>query len=140
MSSWLPWSRTSNANDVDPKTDSEKPVRALPASWYRSDALYELERRAIFSKKWLLVSHQARFRNVGDFLRIVEAGFDFILLKDRQGVIRAHHNICRHRAFPLMQKESGSAKILACKYHGLSPLQSLYKHALTFVNKDGHMA
>ncbi|KAF5567421.1 cytochrome P450 monooxygenase oxidoreductase, partial [Fusarium phyllophilum] len=27
-------------------------VRALPASWYTSVEMYELEKRAIFSKKW----------------------------------------------------------------------------------------
>jgi hypothetical protein len=29
----------------------------LPASWYHSEAIYELERRAVFSKKWLFLCH-----------------------------------------------------------------------------------
>ncbi|RDW86104.1 Rieske (2Fe-2S) protein [Aspergillus mulundensis] len=67
---------------------------ALPSSWYRSEAMYSLERRAIFSKKWMLVSHQLR--------------------------INGFHNICRHRAYPLVEEEARTVKILACKYHGWS--------------------
>ena len=80
--------------------------------------MYELERRAIFSRRWLLVSHRARFINPGDYVQITEAGFTFFLIKDRQGEIRAHHNVCRHRAYPLIEKEMGSLNFLACKYHG----------------------
>lgn len=39
----------------------EEPLKALPASWYRSPGMYELERRAIFSKKWILTTHKLRF-------------------------------------------------------------------------------
>lgn len=39
----------------------------LPSSWYRSDAIYQLERRAIFSKKWLFLCHT----NVGTFSNIL---------------------------------------------------------------------
>jgi phenylpropionate dioxygenase-like ring-hydroxylating dioxygenase large terminal subunit len=80
--------------------------------------MYELERRAIFSRKWILVSHKLRFKDPGDFVQITEAGFTFFLIKDRKGELRAHHNVCRHRAFPLVEKDSGNLKVLACKYHG----------------------
>lgn len=92
--------------------------RGLPASWYRSEAMYELERRAIFSKKWIVVSHRLRFVNPGDFVQIQEAGFNFFIVKNRRGEINAFHNVCRHRAYPVVQKDSGSLNIIACKYHG----------------------
>lgn len=94
--------------------------RALPASWFRSESLYELERRAIFSKKWLLVTHKLRFEKSGDYLRFHEAGFQFFLIMDRDGNINGFHNVCRHRAYPILQQDQGNAKILSCKYHGWS--------------------
>lgn len=94
--------------------------RALPSSWYRSPNMYELERRAIFSKKWLLITHKLRFPQTGDFVRFEEAGFSFFLCLDRDGKLNGFHNICRHRAFPVVTEEKGNAKILACKYHGWS--------------------
>jgi phenylpropionate dioxygenase-like ring-hydroxylating dioxygenase large terminal subunit len=104
-----------------PVAEKEKPIRALPASWYTSPAMYELERRAMFSRRWLFMTHSSRVKNAGDWLRYSVAGYDFIITKDRQGNINAFHNVCRHRAHPVIDKEgSGNAKILACRYHGWS--------------------
>ena len=94
--------------------------RALPASWYHSTPLYELERRAIFSRKWLLVTHKSRFTNPGDYIRYEEAGFPFFLCLDRQGTLRGFHNVCRHRAFPIVTNDAGAVNIFSCKYHGWS--------------------
>lgn len=96
------------------------PVRALPASWYTSQDMYELERRSIFSKRWLLTTHSLRLPNNGDWLRYEIAGFSFVITKDRTGAINAFHNICRHRAFPVVTAEKGNNSILACKYHNWS--------------------
>lgn len=97
------------------------PVRALPASWYKSPEMYELERRAIFSKRWLFITHSSRVKETGDWLRYEIAGFDFIITRDRQGNVNAFHNVCRHRAYPVVEKEgSGNSKILSCRYHGWS--------------------
>ncbi|CAI7567770.1 unnamed protein product [Penicillium bialowiezense] len=99
----------------------DTPVRALPASWYTSPEMYELERRAIFSKRWLFITHSMRVKNTGDWLRYEIAGFDFIITRDRQGEVNAFHNVCRHRAYPVIEQEgSGNSKILACRYHGWS--------------------
>ncbi|OQE26670.1 hypothetical protein PENSTE_c005G05749 [Penicillium steckii] len=100
--------------------DKGPEASTLPASWYHSSPIYELERRAIFSKKWLLITHRSRFTKQGDFIRYEEAGFPFFLCVDRQGNLRGFHNVCRHRGFPIVTSDSGSANILACKYHGWS--------------------
>ncbi|KAJ5651851.1 hypothetical protein N7507_009277 [Penicillium longicatenatum] len=73
----------------DTPKDEKTPVRALPASWYTSQDMYELERRAIFSRKWLLTTHKHRVANPGDSVRYDAAGFEFIILKDHQGTISA---------------------------------------------------
>ncbi|RGP71257.1 cytochrome p450 oxidoreductase [Fusarium longipes] len=100
---------------------AHKDSRALSASWYRTDELYQLERRAIFSKRWLLTTHKLRFRNPGDFFRFEQAGYAFVLILHKDGqTINGFHNICRHKAFPIVTENSGNAKILSCKYHGWS--------------------
>jgi len=101
-------------------TTEKGPPRGIPASWYRSEAMYQLERRAIFSKRWLLLTHSCRFVKQGDYLSFTIASFPIFLIRDRDGNINGFHNICRHRAFPVVQSVSGSASILSCKYHGWS--------------------
>jgi nitrite reductase/ring-hydroxylating ferredoxin subunit len=94
---------------------------ALPASWYTSQEMYQFERRAIFSKRWLFASHKSRLAQTGDWLRYSFASYDIIIIRDRQGNINTFHNVCRHRAYPVIEKEgSGNNKILACRYHGWS--------------------
>ncbi|KAL4969946.1 aromatic ring-hydroxylating oxygenase subunit alpha [Aspergillus stella-maris] len=103
-----------------PKPSENAPLANLPASWYRSEAMYSLERRAIFSKKWFLVSHELRFPEIGSYLQLQEGGFPFFLIKDRQGKINGFHNVCRHRAYPVVQEDAGKVSILSCQYHGWS--------------------
>lgn len=106
--------------DKTATTDEPYTQTGLAASWYSSKHMYQLERRAIFSQKWMLVTHKLRFAKAGDYVRFTEAGFSFFLCLDRQGKIGGFHNICRHRGFPLTHEDSGNVKILACKYHGWS--------------------
>ncbi|KAJ5288808.1 hypothetical protein N7478_001838 [Penicillium angulare] len=74
-----------------PVTPQEKeaktPIRALPASWYTSKDMYELERRAIFSRKWLLTTHKHRVQP-GESVKYDAAGFEFHIV-NHQGEISA---------------------------------------------------
>ncbi|KAH7311056.1 Rieske [2Fe-2S] iron-sulfur domain-containing protein [Rhexocercosporidium sp. MPI-PUGE-AT-0058] len=102
---------------VEPETSVD--LRQSP-SWWSDDNIFELERRAIFSKTWLFVTHTSRFQKPGDYRTFEIAGFSFIIIlgKDRQ--LRAFHNVCRHRAYAVTKKEFGSSTVLGCRYHGWS--------------------
>ncbi|KAJ5712662.1 hypothetical protein N7493_009130 [Penicillium malachiteum] len=41
-------------------------ARTLPASWYCSEPLYKMERRAVFLKSWYLLGPVTRFQTVGE--------------------------------------------------------------------------
>lgn len=100
------------------KSGSEKkatPIRALPAEWYTSPELYELEKRSIFSRRWQLITHKNRIPNAGDWLNFEVCDFNFIIARNRKGEINAFHNICRHRAYPIVHKEQGTSSVFSCK-------------------------
>lgn len=107
---------------ANPQEDDEKAaVRALPSNWYTSAEMYELERRAIFSRKWQLITHKNRFQKAGDWLKYEITGFSIVLARDREGKINGFHNVCRHRAYPVVTSgEEGTSRIFSCKYHGWS--------------------
>ncbi|KAG8778201.1 hypothetical protein FRC12_025113 [Ceratobasidium sp. 428] len=90
-----------------PESEPSSPVdssnKSLPAQWYRDERIYHIERRAIFSKLWLEL-----------------AGYSYFVIMTKEGNYNAFHNVCRHRAFPLVHKDTGSSTVIGCKYHGWS--------------------
>ncbi|KAH7147501.1 Rieske [2Fe-2S] iron-sulfur domain-containing protein [Fusarium sp. MPI-SDFR-AT-0072] len=92
----------------------------LPEGWWSDPARFQLEQRAIFSQTWICVSHRGRFRSPGDYVVHDAAGFRILMISGKDMVVRSFHNVCRHRAFPVARKQSGSATVLGCRYHGWS--------------------
>jgi phenylpropionate dioxygenase-like ring-hydroxylating dioxygenase large terminal subunit len=81
---------------VKPKKETAKKstgtaIRALPASWYLSQELFELEKRAIFSTRWLLTTHQYRLPNNGDWQKYQMINYHFVVCRDHNGQIKAFH-------------------------------------------------
>ncbi|GFF85241.1 putative dioxygenase subunit alpha YeaW [Aspergillus udagawae] len=92
----------------------------FPENWLNSNDIFQLERRAVFSKSWLYLSHRSQFTKLGDYRSFEVAGFPIFLILGKDGVIRAFHNVCRHRAYTVANKERGSSTVLGCRYHGWS--------------------
>lgn len=90
----------------------------FPPNWYTSPTLYALEERSILSKTWLHVCHTSLFNNPGDYRTFTIADFSFILILGKDYKLRAFHNVCRHRAYTVCTRASGSSTLLRCKYHG----------------------
>lgn len=107
-------------SSIQPEPPKKGTIRALPAPWYTTQEMYELERRAIFSRRWMFITHRSRLQKPGDFLRYNVAGYDFIIVVDRQNNINAFHNVCRHRAYSVVEEDRGTKNILSCRYHGWS--------------------
>ena len=52
--------------------------------------------------------------------RAVIAGYPLVVVVDREGELRGFHNVCRHRAGPLVDDGEGRASGFVCRYHGWS--------------------
>jgi phenylpropionate dioxygenase-like ring-hydroxylating dioxygenase large terminal subunit len=91
-----------------------------------SPEFYELERKAIFGRAWLNVGRVEQLRRKGSFFtkELAVAKTSLIVVRGADGVIRAFHNVCRHRGNKLVwtdhptEEISGSCRQFACKYHG----------------------
>lgn len=69
-------------------------VRCLPASWYTSQDMYELERKAIFTRRWLLITHSHRLKEAGDWLHYDVVNIDFVLYRHSDGEIYGVRDAC----------------------------------------------
>jgi len=91
-----------------------------------SPAYYELERKAIFEKTWLNVGRVERLPRNGSYFtkELDAAGTSVVVIRGKDGEVRAFHNICRHRGNKLVwndyprEETSGTCRQFTCKYHG----------------------
>ncbi len=109
------------SNRLDPAWLQPQPLPtalALPATLYTDASVLALERRAVFARSWQLVAHAAQVRDSGDHVVTEVAGVPLLVVRGDDGVLRALHNVCRHRAGPLATCDGRGARALRCKYHG----------------------
>jgi choline monooxygenase len=98
-----------------------EPAPTLPASWYVDPAVYERERTAIFAREWQVVGAASRVAEPGTYIAAEMAGWPVVVVRDATGSIRGFHNVCRHRAAPLVEAGAGSCSGgFVCPYHGWS--------------------
>ncbi|MBI1913697.1 MAG: aromatic ring-hydroxylating dioxygenase subunit alpha [Planctomycetes bacterium] len=101
----------------DPTLPLEQ-ARTIPSSWYRDVDIGEAERCTVFSRIWLAAGRADLVRQPGSFLTAEIAGAPMAVVRDETGTLRAFHNVCRHRAAPVLTEPCGRATRLRCRYHG----------------------
>ena len=93
--------------------------RGLPAWAYSNPELMELEQDLLFRRHWQLACHVGDIPNTGDYVTFDVCGERALILRDRDGSVRAFHNLCRHRGSRLLSGQQGHCKnALVCPFHG----------------------
>jgi choline monooxygenase len=90
----------------------------LPASAYSDRGWFERERQRVFGAEWVFAGFASSLREPGDHLATDIAGWSILVVVDDDGQLRGHHNVCRHRAGPLVDDGVGHSPSLVCRYHG----------------------
>jgi len=91
-------------------------ARAMPKSVYTSAEFLDLEQAHIFRRDWLCAGRAEALPEPGDYLTMQIAGEPVIVLRDRDGRVRAMSNVCRHRMSTLLEGR-GNARSIVCPYH-----------------------
>jgi choline monooxygenase len=106
---------------------------------YRDPAVYVRERIAVFARSWLYLGLAADLAVAGDFIAETLAGYPVVAVRDEAGGLRAFHNVCRHRAGPLVGEAAGRCEgEFVCRYHGWRyALDGRLKSATGFGGAEG---
>jgi Rieske 2Fe-2S family protein len=117
--------------------DSHKDGGALAREFYHLDEIYELEKRAVVFKSWLLAAHVSQIPMSGDYVQFEIAGESLIVCRDQQGNFHGLLNVCRHRGARVCQSKAGNAFAFTCPYHGwVYDLDGALKSARDFDSLD----
>ncbi|NNC99856.1 MAG: aromatic ring-hydroxylating dioxygenase subunit alpha [Gammaproteobacteria bacterium] len=71
--------------------------RTLPSSWYLDQQIFSLEREKIFMQEWICVGREEEVPEPGNHKVLNLYGESILLVRNGQGQLRAHYNVCRHR-------------------------------------------
>lgn len=91
-------------------------ARAMPPSVYTSEEFLNRELSDIFSKDWFCVGRADALPNAGDFVTQDLAGQPIMVIRDKDGKLRAQSNVCLHRMSTLLHGR-GNARSIVCPYH-----------------------
>jgi phenylpropionate dioxygenase-like ring-hydroxylating dioxygenase large terminal subunit len=91
---------------------------ALPAWVYNHPALTRLEQQRILMPSWQIVCHVNSIPKAGDYQTFDLGSESVLVLRDREGTIRAFHNVCRHRGARLLDGAGSCPSTITCPYHG----------------------
>ena len=97
-----------------------RPVReaeSLPPACYTEAAFHAREVANVFRRAWNFIAHEDEIAAPGDYVCRELAGVALILVRGRDGVVRAFANTCRHRGSRLVAGR-GRARAFTCPYHG----------------------
>jgi Rieske 2Fe-2S family protein len=96
----------------------QKPGWSLEQRFYTDPEIYALELEHIVYRSWVLAGHESQLPETGDFRVLNCANESAIIVRSKQGDIRAFANVCRHRGSIVCLEEKGNRRKFECPYHG----------------------
>ncbi len=96
---------------------TEAASQLIPAAGYTNPAYLDVELDQIFSQYWNFAGMTDDLPETGDYQTIQAGRYPLVVVRGEDGVLRAFHNICRHRGTQFLEDCGNSARGLQCPYH-----------------------
>lgn len=90
---------------------------SLQQPFYIDPDFHRLDLELIWYRDWLFVGHDCEVSKPGSFLTVQVGDYPVVVVRGRNGQLRAFHNSCRHRGSRVCTAEKGTAARLVCPYH-----------------------
>ena len=91
-------------------------TETLPYSWYTDTDVLAEERERLFAHRWQYAGHMGQLSEPGSYFTLRVADIPLVVVRDRQGELHAHINVCRHRGAEVVSG-GGRCSTLQCHYH-----------------------
>ncbi len=102
---------------LDKWPDQNTRGHSIPGYRYTSAEFFEKEWEHMWTKVWLLLGRESELPKPGDW-QMEEVGRESILMvRQKDGGVKAFYNVCQHRGNPLVDGPKGSVKRFVCRYH-----------------------
>ncbi|MBU6428806.1 MAG: aromatic ring-hydroxylating dioxygenase subunit alpha, partial [Cyanobacteria bacterium REEB65] len=89
----------------------------LPQGLYVSQEAYDFDTQVMLKSVWLYACTVAHVKNPGDYFVFELANNSVIILRGKDGEVRAFYNTCTHRGSKLCDAQKGNMGRVMCPYH-----------------------
>ena len=97
----------------------KRPYPGFLPVFFTGPDIYQRVRERVFFRTWQYACHGSQLPEPGDYLTISLFDQDIVILRDREGELRAYYNVCQHRGHKLLEG-AGNRRLLVCPYHAWS--------------------
>ncbi|MCF8601971.1 Rieske 2Fe-2S domain-containing protein [Gordonia sp. HY442] len=98
-------------------TDKFEAVVAFAPGEFTDPVLAQDERDHIFGTVPSIVAHSSELAKPNDFMTVQMPRNNMIVVRQKDGSVKAFVNLCRHRGAMLEDREKGRCRIFSCPYH-----------------------
>ncbi len=88
----------------------------LPYRWYTDPEVLAQERARLFAGAWQYAGHAGLIAEPGSYFTCHAGEVPIVVVRDREGTLRAFVNVCRHRGAEVVSG-AGRCTTLQCHYH-----------------------
>src|SRR5690606_7546454 len=82
-------------------------AETIPSAWYTDADVHRLDAEAVIAAHWQYVGHESRLAEPGAYLTTSVADQPVVVVRGKDGALRAFYNVCRHRGGPLATAPCG---------------------------------
>ncbi len=90
---------------------------SLQQPFYIDPEFYKVDLELIWYRDWLFAGHDCEIAKPGSFFTVQVGDYAVVIVRGRDGQIRAFHNSCRHRGSRVCTTDKGTTARLVCPYH-----------------------
>lgn len=105
------------ATETHAQLAARRPNYSLSRDLYCDEGVFRQDIEQIWYKEWLFAIPSCDLPKAGSHATLQVGDYPVVITRGNDGMIRAFHNVCRHRGQRLCAKETGSSPKLVCPYH-----------------------
>ena len=105
-------------HNLNGTTDQADEIMIKPVSDYIDKSLIKSEVNKIFYDHPVPIALSAELKENNSYKATKAIDTPVLVTRDKDGIVRAFINICKHRGAPVCTEGSGNKSRFSCTYHG----------------------
>ena len=97
--------------------EQRRPGHTLPQPFYLDQEIFEFDVDRIYGNSWILAGFEVEAPSPGSTLALTVGRSPVVIVRGRDGALRAFHNSCRHRGSQICADGTAQRPRLVCPYH-----------------------